>query len=201
MRPENRRLIGMPSRSLHLWRTTRSAALDEIRHAHDEVEGTGRGRRYATQQLNQAYAVLLASQFQGYCRDLHTECMGHLTVTGASPTIRAVIGTGFIAGRRLDSGNAHAASLSDDFARFGIAVLKELKTHRRNNRGRLKRLESLNTWRNAIAHQDFDPVKLGRKTLLLRMVTQWRTACDGLAKSLDEIMRIHLQSLAGITPW
>jgi hypothetical protein len=33
------------------------------------------------------------------------------------------------------------------------------------------------------------------------MVTQWRTACDGLAQSLDEIMRRHLQSLIGASPW
>lgn len=191
----------MPSRSLQIWRTIRSAALDEIRHAHNEVEGAGPGRRYATQQLNQAYAVLLASQFQGLCRDLHTECMGHLTATVPSPTIRAVLGTGFIAGRRLDSGNAHPANLNEDFARFGLAVLKDLKAHRRRNKARLRRLESLNTWRNAIAHQDFDPAKLGRRTLLLRMVTQWRTACDGLAESLDEIMRRHLQSVVGASPW
>lgn len=191
----------MSSRSLQVWRTARSAALDEIRHAHQEVEGAGPGRRYATQQLNQAYAVLLASQFQGFCRDLHTECMGHLTATVPSPTIRAVLGTGFIAGRRLDSGNAHPASLSEDFARFGLAVLKEIKTHRRSNRDRIRRLESLNTWRNAIAHQDFDPARLGRRTLLLRIVTQWRADCDRLAESLDEIMRRHMQSLVGVSPW
>lgn len=51
----------------------RARALDEIEAAHASVGGTGPGRRYATQQSNQAYAMLLASQFQGFCRDLHTE--------------------------------------------------------------------------------------------------------------------------------
>jgi len=48
-------------------------ALDEIEAAHASVGGTGPGRRYATQQINQAYALLIASQFQGFCHDLHTE--------------------------------------------------------------------------------------------------------------------------------
>jgi len=53
-------------------------ALDELESAQTSVGGTGPDRRYATQQINQAYAVLVASQFQGFCRDLHTECVARL---------------------------------------------------------------------------------------------------------------------------
>ncbi len=66
----------MPSLSLQKWETIRSSELDEIENAHSSVGGTTRGRRYGTQQINQAYAVLLSSQFQGFCRDLHSECVG-----------------------------------------------------------------------------------------------------------------------------
>ncbi len=55
----------MPSIAYRHWRTSRAKALDEIAHAHAAVGGTQRGRRYATQQINRAYAVMLASQFQG----------------------------------------------------------------------------------------------------------------------------------------
>ena len=68
----------MPSKSYREWLSTRAKALDEIEAAHASVGGSGPGRRYATQQLNQAYAVLVASQFQGFCRDLHTECVALL---------------------------------------------------------------------------------------------------------------------------
>ena len=51
----------MPSRSWLTWSTVRAAALDEIEAAHHSVGGSGPGRHYATQQLNRAYAVLLAS--------------------------------------------------------------------------------------------------------------------------------------------
>ena len=71
----------MPSVSLQTWKTVRQAALDELEAAHTSVGGTRRGRRYATQQINQAYAVLLSSQFQGFCRDLHSECADYLVQT------------------------------------------------------------------------------------------------------------------------
>lgn len=63
----------MPSQSLVHWSSKRSVGLEEIESAHRSVGGTGRGRRYATSQINQAYVVILSSQFQGFCRDLHSE--------------------------------------------------------------------------------------------------------------------------------
>jgi hypothetical protein len=74
----------MPSNSPRKWSGERSDALDEIQNAHAMVGGTDRGRRYATQQINYAYAALLSSQFQGFCRDLHSECID-------APRRRAVV--------------------------------------------------------------------------------------------------------------
>jgi hypothetical protein len=48
---------GMPSVAWQNWTVERVAALDEIEHAHRSVGGTGPGRRYLTQHINQAYAV------------------------------------------------------------------------------------------------------------------------------------------------
>jgi hypothetical protein len=75
----------MPSTSYTEWRTSRAKALDAITSGHAAVSGTGRGRRFNTQQFNQAYAVLLAAQFQGFCRDLHEECAIHILRTIAPP--------------------------------------------------------------------------------------------------------------------
>src|SRR5579884_2178893 len=82
-RPRQRRIMTLirregarvPSAAFQEWSTVRAASLDEVENAHRSVGGTGPGRRYATQQINQAYAVLLSSQFQAFCRDLHTECV------------------------------------------------------------------------------------------------------------------------------
>src|SRR5437870_518257 len=68
----------MPSRSWRHWHSVRARELDEVEAAHTAIGGSGPGRRTATQQINRAYAVLLASQFQGFCRDLHTECVDYL---------------------------------------------------------------------------------------------------------------------------
>lgn len=63
----------MASRALQKWQTVRAAELDQIADAHESVGGTQPGRRYATRQINHAYAMLLSSHVQGYCRDLHSE--------------------------------------------------------------------------------------------------------------------------------
>ena len=49
----------MASTAYRRWITTSATALDEIEQAHAFIGGTGPGRRYATQQMNHAYAVLL----------------------------------------------------------------------------------------------------------------------------------------------
>ena len=80
----------MPSNAVQQWQTIRAAALDEIEAAHAAIEGIGPGRRYATQQINQAYVMLLSSQFQGFCRDLHTECVGILVRNLTDPAFQDV---------------------------------------------------------------------------------------------------------------
>ena len=59
--------------ALQRWMFKAQSALDEIEAAHQAIGGARRGRRYATLQVNHAYAMLLSSQFQGFCRDLHSE--------------------------------------------------------------------------------------------------------------------------------
>jgi hypothetical protein len=192
----------MPSVSYRAWVTDRAEALNELEQAHAAVAGTGRGRRYATQQINQAYAVMLASQFQGYCRDLHTECVGHMiTAISPPPRMRPLVQTEFTRGRQLDRGNARPDSLGADFGRFGVDFWAEVENHDIRNRMRIQSLERLNDWRNAIAHQDFDPMRLGGAILRLSRVRRWRAHCERLARSFDEVMRRYLFDLTGTFPW
>ncbi len=192
----------MPSNSYREWATTRGNALDEIAQAHAAVGGTSRGRRYATQQINRAYAVLLASQFQGFCRDLHSECVDYLVNTITPVPLQSVIRQEFTQNRQLDRGNARPGSIGADFGRLGIDFWPEVENHHPDNPARKKTLEDLNGWRNAIVHQDFDPTKLGGTTTLqLQRVRQWRVACCLLAQSFDEVMRHYLQPLTGVSPW
>jgi hypothetical protein len=63
-------------------------------------------------------------------------------------------------------------------------------------------LQELNAWKNAIAHQDFDPAKLGGTTILrLQQVRDWRNACNQLANAFEEVMRLLLHQVNGNSPW
>ena len=98
---------------------------------------------------------------------------------------------------QLTHGNAQPGSIGADFGRFGVDFWTEVKRNSNRNEARKTLLEDLNGWRNAIAHQDLG----GRGTLHLTRVKQWRRACQGLAKSFDEVVRHHLQTLTGTSPW
>lgn len=194
----------MPSKSLETWRTTRAESLDEIVAAHRKVGGSGRGRRFATQQINHAYAMLLSSQFQGFCRNLHAECIDHLfgSVASMSVPLFEIIRRDFIQGRKLDKGNPNPGNIGSDFNRFGFKFWDDVCRHDVQNAARQKELELLNEWRNAIAHQDFDPTKLGGiPSLRLSHVTQWRQVCDVLAAEFDEVLRNYIHSITGTSPW
>jgi hypothetical protein len=193
----------VPSTSLNYWDTTRAAELDEIEQAHAAVGGTGRGRRYTTQQINRAFAMLLASQFQGFCRDLHSECVDHVLGVLAPPApLRNLLRAEFTRSRQLDRGNAQSASLGADFSRLGIELWDELRAYDPASNGWRNDLDLLNDWRNAIAHQDFASLRLrGVVTIQVGAVRRWRTSCGRLALAVDNVMWSYLQTLTGVSPW
>jgi hypothetical protein len=190
------------SRALQRWRSTAQTSLDEIEAAHRAIGGIGPGRRYATEQLNHAYAVLLSSQFQRFCRELHTEAAFAMTAS-PTPNVRYdLFKLRLLEGRKLSVGNPNPGNLGSDFGRFGINFWNEVTSHDARNLDRRAKLESLNLWRNAIAHQDFDPAMLGPAlTLRISTIRAWRAACDGLAISFDEVVSTHLAGIIGSRPW
>ncbi len=191
----------MPSHSFNRWACVRAQALDEIADAHASVGGEGRGRRHATQQINHAYAVLLSSHFQGFCRDLHSECVDHL-VALTPPALQPIIRAQFIWGRALDRGNPNPGNIGTDFGRLGLAFWAAVRAERHLNDRRQELLDEVNTWRNAIAHEDFDPGRLGGTTALhLPVIRQWRNSLNILAASFDAVMRDHLETQLGASPW
>jgi hypothetical protein len=96
----------MSSRALRNWQTRSRKVLDEVEAAH-AVVGGGRGARaFARQQVNQAYVVLLSSQFQRFCRDLYDESADHLISQPEHAPLNPLPRGLLIRGRRLDRGNA-----------------------------------------------------------------------------------------------
>lgn len=198
--------FGVPSNSLLRWRGAAQADLDDIVDAHTSVAGTARGRRAATAQVTQAYAVLVSSHFQRFCRELHSEAIDHVVLSLSEPWARPIVANRLGEGRKLDTGNPNPGNIGSDFSRLAIALWTRMSELDARTPGRRVRLESLNRWRNAIAHQDFGPGKdldlgSGRTDLRLSDVTAWRTACDHLARTMDAAVAAHLTALVGRAPW
>jgi len=191
----------MPSNSLLQWSGARTAALDEIEEAHADVGGTEPGRRYATQQINRAYAVLLSSEFQGFGRDLYSECVDH--VVAATPAhLQALLRAQFLWGQPFGRGNPQAGTIGSDFGRFGLPFWDEVYAVHAHNRRRRELLDELMVWRNAIAHNDFAPLGLGPDPALrLARVQSWRSALNGLCNGFDRVLRDHLTGVLGAAPW
>ena len=194
----------MASNSRIYWSTTRVIRLDEMEEAHRSVGGTGRGRRTATQQLNHAYTLLLASQFQGFCRNLHTETATAiaLSLTPSASRMYKVLLKEFTFNRKLDGGNANPGNIGSDFNRFGIdfwAMVDSLHPHGKLLRDRL---DELNRWRNAIAHDNFDSVNSsGIMFLRIERVRRWRQTCQKLARVFEKALDVYLRQLIGYPPW
>jgi hypothetical protein len=191
----------MPSNSLIKWNAERADALDEIENAHAMVGGTERGRRYATQQINYSYVALLSSNFQGFCRNLHSECIDH--IIGIFPAqFQELLHGQFVWSRSLARGNPHPGGIGSDFNRLGVDFWPTICALDARNARRRELLQELIDWRNAIAHHDFDPVAPGGHPVLhLARVRAWRSALNALARYFDQAMYNHLQTLMGAAPW
>jgi hypothetical protein len=192
----------MPSRALRNWQTRSRKVLDEVEAAH-AVVGGGRGARaFARQQVNQAYVVLLSSQFQRFCRDLHDEAADFLSAQAEFAPLAPMLKASLSQARRLDSGNPNPSNIASDFSRFGFDIWVLASGRNARTRGRRERIEALNRWRNAVAHQDFRSPHLGgRETVRLAEIRGWRAACDGLAVDFDGILRVYLNAVGGVQPW
>ena len=191
----------MPSNSFIRWTAYRQTALEQIETAHRTVGGTGRGRRFTTEQINHAYAMLLSSQFQGFCRDLHDECAARIATSIPHAALGAALHSVYLLNRKLDTGNPNPGNIGADFGRFGLAFWDAVRNLDIRNDARRAHLEELNLWRNAIAHQHFVPGILGGTSLRLQRVKTWRQACRQLAAAFDEVMRNYLHTLVGASPW
>lgn len=198
----------MTSRALKRWNTLRKAQLDELLAAHAKVGGSRPGRRYATEQLNHALLVAVAAQFQGFCRDLHSESVGALAV--CAPKLQTILSVTLTKNRRLDQGNANDGNIAEDFGRLGMEdfwarVAAEGGGARTKTRRR--RLEQMNLWRNAIAHNNFEQHQVridkldGHLRPRLAEVERCRTACEQLAVQFEAAVAAFLTQVVGAPPW
>ena len=190
----------MPSRALQEWRTTQRADLDRL-----DAAVRGASGHALRQQLVDAYILALAGQFQLYCRTLHTDAVA-FAANNVSPASAAPIVNALAHRRLLDHGNAHSSALGADFEWLGPELWTALVKSDQRNRLRRTRLDQLNAWRNAVAHQarplaPRDAAAAASAARTLRWARLWRADCSALAHQMDRYVQGRLTSLLGIRPW
>lgn len=186
----------MPSASLRQWRNDRMPRLNQLDAQCAAVVAVAAPNAQLIDENLRAYVTALSAHFQGYCRDLYTEC-AQIIASKVRPTLQLLIQAQFTAHRKLDHGNPNVKNLKEDFERFGFTL--DLAAADPANPARITHLGELNTWRNVAAHQGTPTAAAGQ--LLLPRLQAWRISCDGLATSLDEIMYNHLRRILRRKPW
>jgi hypothetical protein len=192
----------MPSDALSTWRAERTIRLRNVEADCLHLATVHAADPNRVQEYIRSYAVLLSAEFQGFCRNLHSECADRLIDSVAPATRAAVLRAQCFHGRKLDTGNPNPGNLGADFNRYALDFWSEVLALDPGHAARLHRLAMLNAWRNAIAHHNYDPTALGGTMLLtVAKVRDWQSDCDAFATAFDAVMRNHLQATTGVSPW
>jgi hypothetical protein len=197
----------VPSVAHQTWQTERQRRIDQLLQAHQTIGGSGRGRRWRTEQLNWALTLRLAGEFQGYARELHDLAVEHFVAAVAQNNSRLanVIRNRMTQGRWLDKGNAHSESLEGDFGRLGVTLWSALGVAHPHASKWKNNLDALNKARNAIAHAEVGKlVKLRQDGYPITLVTirRWKRSLDGLVETMDDVVSDYLDRLLGAgRPW
>ncbi len=189
----------VPSAALTRWQNDRMARLAETDAHCDALFTAPPPPLLLAQESLQGYVMLLSGHFQGFCRDLYTEC-AQLCVAAVPPGMVAAVQRQFVAELKLNSGNPTIENIRKDFERFGF--LLDLPAADPSNPVRVTHLGHLNFWRNAAAHQKIASAPSGiPPSLTLADIRNWKASCDGLATSLDAIMYRQMHVILGVAPW
>jgi hypothetical protein len=185
----------MPSASLLRWRNDRMPRLAEVDTQCAACLALAPPRPNLVEENLRGYVLLLSAHFQGFCRDLYTEC-AQIIASKVRPRLRLLIQVQFTAHSKLNHGNPNLRNLREDFERFDFTL--DLAAADPANAAHLTDLDQLNKWRNVAAHHGTVPSAV---PLNLPALQGWRNACDRLATSLDGIMYNELRSILMRAPW
>lgn len=192
----------MPSDALHDWQTDRLPRLRNVEVDCLYLEALHAADPQRVQEFIRSYAVLLSSEFQGFCRDLHSECADRLVDAITPVGLQTVLRLQCMYGRKLKTGNPTPGTLGADFNRFGFDLWPGVLALDPGHAARQHRLALLYAWRNVIAHHDYEAADLGgTTTLTITQVRDWQTDCDAFAVAFDAVIRSNLQITTGVLPW
>lgn len=186
----------MPSNSLQVWQNDRLVRLSQVVGQCNAIAASLPSQPSLLDENLRACVLLLSAHFQGFCRDLYTECGQVIASRIRSKRVQLVCQSQFDEHRKLDHGNPTVANIRADLERFGFEL--NLEKVDAGNPSRITDLGHLNRWRNAAAHHGNVPLGI---PLTLPNIQKWHSSCSGLALSLDGIMYDGLRKILRKSPW
>jgi hypothetical protein len=192
------------SRALATWQTVRVARINHLRAARSALRTAT--HRQPTHALNWSLVLALASEFQGFSRELHDETTGFLASTLAAGNAAhfSVIRNSFTTRRQLDRVNAGTDTVAEDFGRFGIEIWKDIAVAVKSGKRWRQQLDKMNYARNGIAHNDLGKLqRLKSEGYPINTLTvdKWYSACNATCRQMDSVLQKHLRNLTGVRPW
>ena len=188
------------STALDEWQGKRRARLERLSAAHALVRNPV--NRLNPEYLNWTMLLAVASEFQGFARDLHDLAVEAFVVAAAPGNVRlaGVIRRRLVHSRALDSRNPQPDALAEDFGRLGLPLWRSL-----GDPPERTSLATLLTARNAVAHADvekLDAIRVSGHRLTVQTIKRWRGDLDALAAAMDACVATHHASLfASAKPW
>lgn len=193
----------MSSSAFQEWVTNRRRRLDHLW----ELERRS-ALPWQQREIWSSLAIRLATEFQGFARNLNDEAIIFLTdsVSSGRPAIASALQAGLSANRLIGKGNPNSGALNSDFSRLGFRFWDAIEvihpTSLESWRNSLNRLIEM---RNGFAHDDQQKLlDLADKgyTLSDTLLKQWQSDLDNLAIAMDDVVGSSLQTLLGTPrPW
>lgn len=200
------------SPALTEWFGGRRANIDELMRAHAALgnagpgAGPGRPPKAGTEQINEALVLRVATEFQGFVRDLlDLATIKIVRGCGCSPAYQAQVITAMSRGRMIDRGNPHLEAIKVDLRRLSVTdVGRKLAGANPSHATDAAGLRQLMELRNALAHDDQDALAEFAQAGV-RATKQYAAgsrACAGrTARALDKVVWDHLFAAFSTDPW
>ncbi len=176
----------MVSQALQEWHGVRGDTLAALDAQCGVVAAAAPPDAVLEDALIRGYVVLLAAQFQGFCRDLYSECVSAVVAT-VPLAMQTLVQRQCNSRCELAGANARYESIRADFERFNLSLTTAFDTHSPAAAGWVTTLGHMNAWRNTVAHGNPVAPPHGGP-LSLASVRMWRAACDNLAGALEVVV-------------
>src|SRR5207249_2938495 len=169
----------VPSAAFTRWQNDRMPRLNEVEAHCAAVLAQVPPKPTFLDETLRGFVLHLSAHFQGFCRDLYTEC-SQVCIAAIPTGLKATAQAQFSAHLALEKGNPTYDNIKRDFNRFGF--LLNLQAAHPAGPQQVTDLGHLNDWRNKAAHQGTQPLGGGvPAALTLPVVQGWRKSCEGLA--------------------